>query len=145
MAVTLRGSGQTPVQIVQATFNTVSSTSSTSYVTTGFSVTITPTNSSNRILVSVNSQISNQAGSVTYATIYRGSTNLSPLSNGAMCVSYGANSANVCNAAMQILDAPATTSAVTYTVFFRVSGGAAAAFGDSSSGFSIVAQELAYA
>ena len=49
MSVSLYGSGNTVIQVVSANYNTSTSTTSTSYVTTGLSATITPQSTTSKI------------------------------------------------------------------------------------------------
>ena len=52
MAVTINGSGQVPVQVLQTVKTDAFSTTSTTFVDiTGLSVTITPTSSANKVLI----------------------------------------------------------------------------------------------
>jgi len=120
MAVTLRGSGQVPVQIQTTTSTTLFSSSSTSPVdVTGFTVNITPANANNKILVIYNfvGSCANNSLSIylnrngtNIALGSGGTTNSSiatvPTGNGAYSYSY----------ASSFLDSPATTSAVTYKI-----------------------------
>ncbi len=124
MAVTIRGSGQVPVQIVQTTkTDTFTASLSGTYTDiTGLSVNITPTSSSNRILVMVN--IGTACGANNSAIqLLRGST---PICIGdaatsrtqatmADIVSLGSNGGPV---SFAFLDSPATTSSTTYKVQF---------------------------
>jgi hypothetical protein len=108
------------IQVVSATDSTQRSTSSTSFVTASntLTVTITPSSSSNKILII--STFSVYASAETpYYTIYRGATNLG---NG----NYGINMGNATNytaCAVSYLDSPSTTSATTYQIYFRNNGG----------------------
>ena len=129
MPVTIRGSGQVPVQVITTTKTDTFTTSSSSFVDiTGLSVTITPSSSSSRILVSFVVQVSpsNSGWFGTQAKLLRNSTDI------AIGDASGSNprvtidaSTNVQNAVlilpftMQWLDSPATTSPVTYKLQLR--------------------------
>jgi hypothetical protein len=122
MAVTLNGSGQVIVQIVQAVKTNTQTTSSQSFVDiTDLSVSITPTNSNNKILViaSVNwcangySDIRIVRNSTPIAVGDAASTRIQSTFHTATISTYIINSAN-----MMWLDAPATTSATTYKLQF---------------------------
>ena len=129
---------------------TYASTTSTSYVTTGFSVTITPKLSTSKIFVTVNSNIymsgTNKAG---LFTIYRGATNLaSGTAPSALCGIYYSAGDIITPISMTFLDSPATTSATTYTVYFSTQTSSTLYFGfpsgaASSMGVNITAQEIA--
>lgn len=117
MAVTIKGSGQVVVQIVQGTYGTQSSTSSTSYVDTGLSASITPTSASNKVLIFINipDVYNNDAQNRIYLNIVRSSTQIVEFvkhgnyrGGGQGLVTFGG--------ATSYLDTPATTSATTYKV-----------------------------
>ena len=122
MAVTIRGSGQVPVQIVQTTkTDTFTASLSGTYADiTGMSVNITPTNSSNRILVMVN--LGTLAASNNGAIqLVRNSTAIA-IGDAATSrtqatmsdiYSLGANGGTM---SFAFLDSPATTSSTTYKV-----------------------------
>jgi hypothetical protein len=148
MAVTIRGSGQIVQQVVFASTSTQTSTTSTTYVAcTGMSATITPSNSSNKILILVSGSLYNSNISlVSFATIYRNGSNI--LNTGGFTTFYG-NTGNPfyvpCGATY--LDSPATTSATTYQVYIRSpnSGTAAWIDGTALGTGTITLMEIAYA
>ena len=125
MAVTILGSGQLPVKVVQTVKSDTFSTTSSSFVDiTGFSATITPTSSSNRILVLVDLS----AGAETeeaFAKLVRNSTDIYiGDANGSAPRATAANLRLVGGASnartnMIFLDSPSTTSATTYKVQVR--------------------------
>ena len=98
-------------------------TSSTSYVTTGITATITPTSTSSKILITVSSNYDTEAAGRQPAwTIYRNSTQLSSAAgfgNG-----YSAGSRLITSFSINFLDTPSTTSATTYTLYGKTFGGA---------------------
>jgi len=108
------------IQVLSATDSTTRSTTSTSFVTGSntLSVTITPSSSSNKILIIVTSTYYNEVARSNY-TIYRGSTNLGNATYGFQYLSSQELANAVC---MNYLDSPATTSATTYQVRFRATG-----------------------
>jgi len=115
MAVTIRGSGQIINQIVQTSYSTYDSTTSTSFVSTGATATITPTSASNKILVMV-SFMTQHAGATgqVLSRMMRGS---SAAFSGTMGDFYQPSGSGVSGNINQIwLDSPATTSATTYTL-----------------------------
>lgn len=129
MAVTIRGSGQLITQIVQTVKTDTFSTTSTSLVdVTGLSVSITPTSSSNKILVMY--QITGNGSNLQFSQLVRNSTNIYVgdnasnrvgTSNGAL-----ANGGELSSSGTVIyLDSPATTSAVTYKIQIRTQTGTA--------------------
>ena len=114
------------IQTVQGVKTDTTSTTSTSYVDTGLSATITPSSSSNKILVKYHLGMSfrNQVFSGG-CSLVRGSTHIFQGDSGAgfratnwgwSLDSYGDYS--MWNMAHEFLDSPATTSATTYKVQF---------------------------
>ena len=108
------------LQVLTATDTTERSTSSTSFVTASntLTITITPSATSSKIFL-VTSGTGYQSGSSSKFTIYRGGTNLSTASENEL-VQFEANRSSI---GMTFLDSPNTTSATTYQVYFRNSGG----------------------
>ena len=111
------------LQVVNATYATATSTSSTSFVTTGLTASITPSSASNKVLVMFSNPLSSpSANNATFATVFRGTTSGTNLGSnsgfGQAQSPAGANTRSVASATY--LDSPATTSAQTYTVAFRV-------------------------
>jgi hypothetical protein len=127
MSVSLYGSGQTVIQVVNGTLSTDFSTSSTTPVSTGLTATITPQSTTSKILIIINTVVS--ANGSTYGggafAIYKNGSSIytDPTGNNAL---YGA--ANIAAPQARItltyLDSPSTTSATTYTLYgFSRSGG----------------------
>jgi len=127
MAVTLRGSGQTPVQIVSTTSTTTFTSTATSPTdVTGFTVTITPTNANNKILV----MFSTTGSATNSLNLYlnRNGTNIALGSGGSsknatICSVPTGNNAYLYSYSANFLDSPATTSAVTYKIQADTDGG----------------------
>ena len=92
------------------------STSSTSFVTTGIAVSITPKFSTSKILVMATGLLQTNLGATAaYVTIYRNSTNLITQGQGTIYSSGGSEQAPY---SLLYLDSPATTSATTYKTQF---------------------------
>ena len=107
------------LQVVSATSQSAqATTTSTSYVTTGFSASITPSSSSNKVLVLLSALGRNGYGGQSFYTIYRGATDLAPTRSFKQLYN---PSAGVLDGAidMSILDSPSSTSSVTYTIYFK--------------------------
>ena len=157
MAVTIRGSGQVPVQVVQNVYNgsggsgtTAFSTSSGTWVAmAGVSATITPTNSSNRVLVTfvIPNLYGPGNGQEVRVTIYRNGTNIAPVGtqefNGLATV-MGNGGGVQAPTTISYLDSPATTSAVTYALYWASGSGTVFA-GRNAPTFPVILQEIAYA
>ena len=116
------------LQVVQSTITSTPSTTSTSFVDTGLSVTITPTSSSSKILIMADYGTGSSNSSNGMVTqLVRGSTSLfyrgdSYTNSGG---TYGAGS-------FAHLDSPATTSALTYKVQYLTQGSATTVYFNAS-------------
>jgi hypothetical protein len=102
------------LQVVNATFSTLFSTTSTSYVDIGLSATITPTSSSSRIYVIHNGNYTRQtSGGAINIRIVRGSTDIKTYN-----AQFFGTSASFWRGSLAIMtmDSPATTSATTYKI-----------------------------
>lgn len=117
------------LQVVNNTYATAVSTTSSSFVTTGLTATITPLYSTSKILIICNT--SGRNGSNTNAssfTIFRGTvsgTNLGDATAGIIQI-YNASSEVRGAITMNVLDSPATTSATTYTLAMSTGAGSTA-------------------
>ena len=107
----------TVLQVVQGTYSTPVSTTSSSYVTTGLAATITPTSATSKILILVDLICYAGTANEGIATIYRNSTNLS--NSAGFSDWYAGTSDIITTCPLNYLDSPATTSATTYTVYMR--------------------------
>jgi hypothetical protein len=145
---TTQASAGNVLQVVNATFATSTTTTSTSYQASGLTASITPRFSTSKILVAASVPYDTYGGTSNQAslTLYRGATNL--ITNGFSIIG-GAGALNIQagSSGLSWLDSPATTSSTTYTIYFRAaptsSGGAVARiFVDSYAG-SITLMEIA--
>ena len=114
------------VQVVQGSTSTQVGTTSNTLIDTGLSATITPTSSSNKIMVMVNQQGCYKDSNNTHGTIrlYRGTTFISMIDN-RFAFTNSSLYINIGSVAGVVLDSPATTSAVTYKTQFSSVGNAA--------------------
>jgi len=104
------------LQVVSSTFTSSFSSSSGSFVSIGLTASITPTSSSSKILVLIDSFVRSDSANFVDATIYRNSTNLGGV--------YGLKNAYVNDAFVMPVpfayyDSPATTSSTSYTLYMR--------------------------
>ena len=116
------------LQVVQGTVVTATtSTSSSTFVTTGITASITPSSASSKILVFANTALDNSAsGRSGFFTIYRNSTNVvdgGSSSGSGFCGAFADASRLQIAVGVTFLDAPSTTSATTYTIYVRSTGG----------------------
>lgn len=157
MSVSLYGSGQTVVQVIQTVTSTPFSTTSTSLTDiTGLSATITPLSTSNKILVQVimTGGSTDTVGIQTNFQLVRGSTSIATGSSGG---TYNGTTAfsnrstgtqNTYTTGVIFLDSPATTSATTYKMQGQLNTGTLYVNRDPSGGggsvSSITLMEIAY-
>ena len=131
--LTTKGSGQNPVweaasggkvlQVVSAVKTSESATTSTSYVSTGLSASITPAATSSKIFILTSNPVyQNSASQWIQNTIYRGSSNLSSGGDGFAGARNNGSSIG-CSLVCSFLDTPNTTSSTTYTLYHKVEGG----------------------
>lgn len=133
--------GKTIIQTVVGTTGAAYTTSS-SYTSTGMTATITPTSTSSKILILAHAMLwqtnAYAGGTNGWVALYKGTSNLVSGSNWAIVndsgTSYGAY-------AISHLDSPATTSATTYTIYFKTNGGDIAHNSDGNAG-SIILMEI---
>lgn len=110
------------IQVVQATYGTMVSSSSTTFADTGLTASITPKSTSNKILVSVHQngcwKSSGNAGSAVGVRLYRDSTGIVDF---AVDSGYTGTALEVLlgSEAVIYLDSPNTTSSVTYKTQFK--------------------------
>ena len=108
------------LQVVTATDSTTRSTTSSSFVTASntLSVTITPSSASNKIFIIVNTSIYKNQIAAVFA-LYK---NASYINDFAFFGTGGIDPA--VPLAFSYLDSPASTSALTYQLYFKSTGGA---------------------
>ena len=113
------------VQVKSVNLSSVFGTTSGSYQDTGHKVTITPTDSGNKILVLAYAGVNNtSSGDGGYCTIYQSGSNIAPV--GTVMAGYWQenNSNNVEQTAfMSMLHLPGTNTARTYEVRILAHGG----------------------
>jgi hypothetical protein len=106
------------LQVVSNTFATDTSTTSTSFVATGLTASITPKFSSSKIFIVTTFPVYATVASLSsYLTLYRGASNLFN-AEGAFRLENGAGGTLIAGA-ISYFDSPATTSSTTYEVYFK--------------------------
>jgi hypothetical protein len=136
------------LQVVQATTSTevTTSNSTSSYVDTGLTASITPTSASSKVLVFLNhgtiTKSSGSANNRIFLHLLRGASVISLFGNG---VNYTATALQVrSSASFAYLDSPATTSSTTYkTQFANGDAGAEVQVQTNGSMSSIILMEIA--
>jgi len=120
------------LQVVQGTISTSTSTTSSSFVATGLTASITPTSATSKILIQISGNLDADASGtqITY-NIYRNATGLSPATGFGIMYSVGGRAQTPLG--VVYLDSPATTSSTTYTLYFaRALGSGTAIFNNGS-------------
>jgi FtsP/CotA-like multicopper oxidase with cupredoxin domain len=113
---TTQASAGCVLQVVNASFTTAVSTSSSSMVTSGYSVSITPKFATSKIFMQFCGRVSTSGSGVgSGLAFYRGATNLTG-TTGYAFRTVGADGQALQNPIW--IDSPATTSATTYTLYF---------------------------
>ena len=146
---TTQNSGGKVLQVLSFPVNNGTTTSSTTYVATNITGSITPLFSNSKILIFVNSWIAwpNPSGQPVF-TIYRGATNLATNFSGSATYGFGGTYTSPTGSfegmiSANFLDSPATTSSTTYTVYGRADGGGTASYGNSARVSTITLMEIA--
>ncbi len=107
------------VQVVTASSTSVASTTAASMTASNLTADITPSSSSNKILVMMCTSIYHSSDAAqSSVTIFRDSTNLGRDDRGIIQFSDFEDRFQA-NATMTLLDSPNTTSSVTYKLYFR--------------------------
>lgn len=104
------------LQVIQSTYNTEGSTTSNTFADTGISASITPSNSTSKILVFYNVGYLCQDTNICGLQLVRGTTVLQSSIR-------AASQAHASYFHNEYLDSPATTSATTYKVQFNKNAG----------------------
>ena len=137
------------LQVVNATFTTASSTTSTSFQQSNLVASITPTSSSSKILILCSFPVwgTYNGGDYCITTIYRGATNLGGGSFGGLSATasyaWGLNNGYDIYTNIMYLDSPATTSSTTYRMYFKSYAGQLVYVIDSAWTSSITLLEIA--
>lgn len=122
---------------VQATYTGAFSTSNSAYQATGFTVTITPTSASHRVLLFASFMMQSSSTGASIATWYTGGSDI--LSGSTLGMArYTATSTEV-PVGYTYIHSPATTSATTYEIRLK-SGAGTAQIGDAT--IALIAQEV---
>ena len=156
-AVTALPAAITTGKVLQVVTATTTGTgllsTSTSYVDSGLSATITPASTSNKILITFCHNVILDATVTTDfrgdVRIVRGSTEIAEFEDAKMNRATGGDSSYVrdtVQSSFQHLDTPSTTSATTYKTQFRASGGSGTRFGieaDNNCRSNVILMEIA--
>ena len=110
------------LQVKQATNETSKSTSSTSYVSTGLSVDITPTSTSSKILLTfVGAAVRKTTDSAIYFALYKDGSLVNAIIEGLFDTG---DTQNITDYVPSVyLDSPATTNQITYEIYWKSASG----------------------
>jgi hypothetical protein len=132
------------LQVVSASFAQSFTTSSTSFVATHLTASITPRSASNKILIFSFARVDTQAANRDIRlTIYRNATNLGVGSVNMLTNINGISSRLQLSQVLHIQDSPATTSSTAYTVYVNSPGAALVQLGDTDTDQVITLMEIA--
>jgi hypothetical protein len=123
---TTQASGGKVIQVVNMTSTTTESTTSTSYVISSLTASITPLFSNSKIFIIANCQGMVSASAVQFFyTFYRNSTDLGNTTGSVGMGTFYTASGGLTQFPLcfTYLDSPATTSATTYSLYYRVNTG----------------------
>jgi hypothetical protein len=136
------------LQVVQTVYSTDTTTTSTTFVDTGLSATITPSSASSKILaVASLSMGSDEIGSQVYAqshyNLVRGATQIYEPSAHIVYVPGAGNLVGLgVIGGFSYLDSPATTSATTYKIQFRGTTHTSATINNNDNDSSLILMEI---
>ena len=115
---------------------------------TGISLSITPSSTSNKILITASftstSTFANSNGGTMYALYRNGTTNLFAGSNDEGLLQYNSNASSYNHSVSQLsyLDSPSSTSATTYGIYTKRIGSGTAALQRDWGGVTMIAMEI---
>ena len=113
------------LQVVEGSLAAQAATSSASFVATNLTVTITPSSTSNKVLLFMNANMYHGTGGAqAFVTLFRGNASGTNLGNGdaGLGAAHGAAYADKNTVSISYLDSPSTTNSQTYTCAIRLSG-----------------------
>jgi len=135
------------LQVVSFSNGTQLATSSTSWVATSLTASITPTSSTSKILImALGGSLDNNPGTNAqcYLSIFRNSsTNLGNATSGMVQIYTSGSTRVQAPASLGYVDSPATTSATTYTVYLKTSGASTMYYNVDATISTMVLQEIA--
>jgi hypothetical protein len=112
------------IQVVQGTTTTNTSTSSTSFVSTNLTASITPKFSTSKIVAIISGAMyENASNNQGFVTLYRNAVELSGQTFGFPSSVYSSAGGIVGAIAFSYMDSPATTSSTSYTLYIKTSAG----------------------
>ena len=132
------------IQIVQGTSTTATDSSTQSFVATNLTASITPSSSSNKILIIASGcyDLNGTARQADFA-LYRDTTNISGGTGTSFSRPYSTDSRAISTVSVNQLDTPNTTSSTSYTIRIRATSAGAVEFISQSTEAYIQLMEIA--
>ena len=132
-------------QYIQSASPSHYTTTSTSFVSMGVSVSITPKYANSKIFIQFTSggQELGSAAGTSHATIYRGSTHLGGTYGMSFVGNYSVNGSVTAPHSIAHMDSPNTTSATTYTLYGKASTAGTAFIIHTGVSYALIVQEIA--
>ena len=131
------------LQVVQATYSTLASTTGTSYIDTGLSCSITPNFTTSKILVMITHQgVRIDSNAYIFSRLMRDATQLEQMTQDHLWMG-GQTFTREASIAQNYLDSPSTTSSVTYKTQFYAGGSGTASFQLNSRPSRMILMEIA--
>ena len=132
------------LQVVQGTSTTATDSSTQSFVATNLTASITPSSSSNKILIIASGcyDLNGNARQADFA-VYRNTTNISGGSSTSFSRPYSDSSRAISTVSINQLDTPNTTSSTSYTIRIKATSAGAVEFISQSTEAYIQLMEIA--
>ena len=143
------GVGGKVLQVVQGTTSTETQTQSQTFVTTNISVSITPSSTSNKVLVFSSICIDSPGGSTNAdnmcVALFRDSTSIFvPNADGRLGIAASSANPEITDIyPITYQDSPSSTSAISYNIRIRSRDGGVITLNDDGGSSSIIAMEIA--
>jgi hypothetical protein len=128
------------LQVVQGTLTTATSTTSSSFVTSGLTATITPKFSTSKIFILLSAEVRSEADKWLQTVLYKNGSLLNNINVG---THFRISTVATTQLSYSFLDSPATTSATTYALFFNAQNGGTASINVDSGTATIILMEIA--
>jgi hypothetical protein len=128
------------LQVVQSLLTTSTSTTSSSYVTSGLTASITPKFSTSKIFILLSAQARSDANKWLQTALFKNGSLLNKINEG---LHYVNGSTITTQLSYSFLDSPATTSSTTYALYFNSQASGTVSINIDSAVASIILMEIA--
>ncbi|MFY8212619.1 MAG: hypothetical protein ACOVLB_08150 [Candidatus Nanopelagicus sp.] len=137
---TTQASAGKVLQVVQGTLSTSTSTTSSSYVTSGVTATITPKFATSKIFILLSAQARSDANKWLQTALFKNGSYLNKINDG---LHYVSGTTITTQLSYSFLDSPATTSATTYALYFNAQAGGTVSINIDNAVATIILMEIA--